>query len=98
MQDKAMSNTGKRVHVRTKLRARILLMTSEQGQMEAYTADISDGGLFVQLEGAEAPEVGSIVKVQVQDMPVEAPVLRAEVVRLTPEGVGLMFVEDAEEK
>jgi hypothetical protein len=61
------------------------------GETLVYTQDLSDGGLFVLSEGKTLPKVGEIVQVQVQGALIDAPVLEAEVMRVTNEGIGLMF-------
>ena len=56
------------------------------------TSDISDGGLFIVMEDDTfRPELGDRVTVQVQGLPVPAPVLEMCVVRRTNDGLGLQF-------
>ncbi|MCR7735271.1 PilZ domain-containing protein, partial [Pseudomonas aeruginosa] len=38
---------------------------------------------------------GSVVTGQVQDLPIDAPILQMEVVRVDAEGVGLRFLSEA---
>lgn len=78
--------------MRTKLRARIKLKHPSIGEVIVHTGDISDGGVFIYGEGMQLPPLGSQVKVQVQDLPVDAPELDARVVRMGAEGVGLEFI------
>ena len=86
-------NPNGRRYERTKMRARIKLMHSSLGEVLVYCADLSDGGLFL-LQGDKAlPETGETVQLQVQDVPVEAPILTAKIVRRNNEGVGVMFLE-----
>ena len=88
-------NPNGRQHERTKMRARIKLMRPSGGNMVVYCADLSDGGIFV-LQGDDVlPDVGAVVQLQVQDLPVAAPILTAIVVRKTSDGIGLMFIDDA---
>jgi hypothetical protein len=86
------SGRNRRRHMRTKLRARIKLKHPSIGEVIVHTGDISDGGVFIYSEGAELPPPGSEVKVQVQDLPMDAPELTARIVRMAPEGVGLEFI------
>ena len=83
---------NRRRHMRTKLRARIKLKHPSIGEVIVHTGDISDGGVFIYGEGMQLPPLGSQVKVQVQDLPVDAPELDARVVRMGAEGVGLEFI------
>jgi len=83
---------NRRRHMRTKLRARIKLKHPSIGEVIVHTGDISDGGVFIYSDGADLPPMGSEVKVQVQDLPVDAPELDARIVRMQPEGVGLEFI------
>lgn len=81
-----------RNHPRTKFRARVHVTHPEHGVGAFRTGDISDGGLF--LENGPFPlALGELVTVQVQDMPMEAPVLSMRVVRITPGGSGLRFFD-----
>ena len=57
------------------------------------TKDISDGGIFLVHDEVEyLPPVGSVVDVQVQELAIEAPVVKMEVVRTAGDGIGLRFV------
>lgn len=66
---------------------------NELGELFVFSTDISDSGVFVELTADEKPEVGDIVTLQIQGLPIEAPVLSARVVRITKKGMGLEFVE-----
>lgn len=83
---------NRRRHMRTKLRARIKLKHPSVGELIVHTGDISDGGVFIYADGVELPPIGSEVKVQVQDLPVDAPELSARIVRIENEGIGLEFI------
>jgi hypothetical protein len=85
----------KRKYLRTPLNARVSITHDSLGTIELITADISDGGLFVHTAGCPRLTVGDEVRVRVSEV-VDAPVLRAVVVRLTAEGAGLSFVDDDE--
>lgn len=79
--------------MRTSLKARVKLVLSEQGEIQLTMEDMSNGGIFLLTEGVEPPPLGSMVKVQVQGMMADAPMLDAKVVRVTSEGIGLQFIE-----
>ncbi len=53
--------------------------------------DFSDGGMFVYTKDIQMPPIGSFIEVQALAFGENAPVLRAEIVRATEKGVGLMF-------
>ena len=78
--------------MRTNLRARIKIRHPSVGELIVHTGDISDGGVFIFSEGQALPPPGAAVKVQVQDLPIDAPELDARIVRMDPEGVGLEFI------
>lgn len=84
----------KRKHVRTAFTCRIKIVTNDNNEMLVKTRDISDGGVFVVLEPDQMPPIGTIVSGQVQGLLDNAPVLKMEVVRMEPSGVGLRFLEE----
>lgn len=60
------------------------------------TKNMSTTGLFLEISEQPFPELGSFVHVQVSSelgMP-DAPLVKAEVVRLTDEGFGIMFMQE----
>jgi c-di-GMP-binding flagellar brake protein YcgR len=83
----------KRKHMRTALKARVKLFLDGREEIKLTMEDMSNGGLFVLTEGMEPPELGSLVKVQLQGMIDDAPIITARVVRVTSEGIGLEFTE-----
>ncbi len=85
----------KREHKRTPLKVQLRIDHPVHGQMLVTTRDISDSGVFVVIDDAQRLlQIGEIVSGQVQGLPVEAPVVRMEVVRFEPSGVGLIFQRD----
>ena len=84
-----MSN--QRQHPRTPMKCRIKICHPSLGELLAETRDLSDGGVYVRHAGLVGLPVGAEVTGQVQGMPIEAPVLRMQVVRVDAEGVGLRF-------
>ncbi|MDX1589882.1 MAG: PilZ domain-containing protein [Oleiphilaceae bacterium] len=82
----------RREFIRTALNARVMVRHDLIGREIYQTGDISDGGIYVIVESGEFPPVGSLVEVQVQGLPEEAPVLTMKVVRRGEDGYGLCFV------
>lgn len=87
-----LSMSNRREHSRTALNAAVMVRHPLIGEVVYKTRDISDGGVYVVVEGGEFPPLGSIVEVQVQGLPVPAPVLTMEVVRKGVDGFGMQFV------
>lgn len=88
----AMAGVDRRQHVRTAMKARVKVVHEVFGEFHFSTGDISDGGLFVVMEDDSfSPELGDRVTVQVQGLPVPAPVLDMKIVRRTDDGLGLQF-------
>lgn len=84
-----------RKHPRTQVPMRVSLKFSEEGQLFAVTRDISEGGIFLLLEQETMPQVGDVVRVQVQGMgDGEAPWVRMKVVREEASGLGLMIIDE----
>ncbi len=81
-----------RKYPRTPMKCRIKISHSSIGEVIVNTRNISDGGVFVLTDGVEMPPVGTLVVGQVQGLPLEAPVLDMEIVRVEPQGVGLKFL------
>ena len=78
---------------RTKIRARLKLTHPMTGEVSVFTDNLSDGGLFVLGGNRTLPAVGEIVQLQLQGLPVEAPVIKARIVRKNENGIGVMFLE-----
>ena len=89
-----MSN--QRQYPRTMMKCRIRITHPAIGALTAQTRDLSDGGVFVEHPDLAALAVGEEVSGQVQDMPIEAPVVRMVIQRVVPgEGVGLAFLDES---
>jgi len=58
------------------------------------TRDISESGIFIVTDDTELPPVGSVLEGQVQGEMDDPPVVKMEVVRVEPSGVGLLFLTD----
>lgn len=85
----------KRVHNRTPFNARVKIEDTEKGEFLYLTRDISDSGIFVCVEtDQDFPALGSCVKVQMQGLPIPAPVLDMVIVRKGKDGYGLNFLPD----
>lgn len=86
-------NRNKREHERTPLRTKILLTHDSFGELLVKTRDISLGGVFLLTSELPMPPVGTVIEGQVQDDYGERPVVRMQIVRVEPGGLGLMFIE-----
>jgi hypothetical protein len=75
------------------MKCRIKICHPSFGEVVAQTRDLSDGGVYVKHPDLLALPQGTIVTGQVQDLPIEAPVLQMEVMRVDAEGIGLRFIE-----
>ena len=84
---------NQRQQVRTPMKCRIKICHPSFGEVVAQTRDLSDGGVYVKHPDLLALPQGTLVTGQVQDLPIEAPVLHMEVMRVDAEGIGLRFIE-----
>ena len=74
--------------------AKVRVTHEELGEFVFSTRDISDGGVFIVVDTEPfEPSIGGSVQVQVQGLPVPAPVLDMVVVRKTNDGFGLQFAD-----
>lgn len=81
-----------RQHVRTPMVCKIKIIQEDASEVVVRTRDISDGGVFIVLDSETKLPVGSVVNGQIQGLVDDAPVLKMEVVRVEPTGVGLRFL------
>lgn len=89
-----MTPDDRREHLRTSMSATVKVEHETLGSFVFGTRDISDGGVFIAVEDQQfAPELGDKVAVQVQGLPMEAPILHMVVRRKTFEGYGLQFAD-----
>lgn len=89
-----MVGNDRRIHNRTAMSAKVRVTHDELGEFVFSTRDISDGGVFVVVDTEPfVPSIGDKVQVQVQGLPVPAPVLDMVVVRKTIDGFGLQFAD-----
>ncbi len=84
----------KRKHERTPLCACIRISHESFGTRVVKTRDISLGGVYLLVDDLQMPPEGTIIEGQVQDDYMERPVVKMEVVRIEPQGVGLRFIDD----
>tara|TARA_R110001599_G_scaffold124312_4_gene296910 strand:- start:446 stop:697 length:252 start_codon:yes stop_codon:yes gene_type:complete len=76
------------------MRCRIKISHPDIGDLYGFTRDLSDGGVFVENSDLVVLPAGTEVQGQVQDMPIEAPVLAMVVQRaIEGEGIGLAFLD-----
>ncbi|MDY6828329.1 MAG: PilZ domain-containing protein [Pseudomonadota bacterium] len=82
-----------RRHLRTPMHAVVRLIDARGKAHRLTLGDLSDGGIFVETPDGLSLAVGEQVAVQVQGLPVEAPVQPMRVVRISPKGIGLQFID-----
>ena len=83
---------NRREGIRTKLRTKLKLSHPESGDLFCHTIDISDHGIGLEVGDWHIPPIGSQVTVQVQNLPIEAPILDMMIVRISRHSVGLKFL------
>jgi hypothetical protein len=89
----SMVGSDRREHSRTAMSAKVKLVHEQLGEFVFS----SDGGVFIVVgEQVFEPSLGDCVSVQVQGLPVPAPILDMVVVRRTVDGFGLQFADTAE--
>lgn len=84
--------TNQRMHPRANMKCRIRISHESFGDVLAQTRDLSDSGVYVKHPDLLSLQPGAVVTGQVQDLPIPAPELRMEVMRVDAEGVGLRFI------
>ena len=87
-----MSNSRK--NIRRPLKVRLRIDHPVHGELMVTRRDISECGVYVLMDQAQDMlRMGEQVQGQVQGLPMEAPILTLEVVRVEALGVGLRFVQ-----
>jgi len=61
------------------------------GSVLVKTRDMSDGGVFLYTAGQVALPAGATVSIQAQDMMEDAPIVKAKIIRIEPQGIALQF-------
>lgn len=90
-----MVGNDRRIHSRTAMSAKVKVVHEQCGEFVFSTRDISDGGVFIVVDTEPfTPGIGDRVTVQVQGLPVPAPILEMIVVRKTNDGYGLQFDQE----
>lgn len=84
--------SDKRRYIRTPVSIKVRVWHDAIGSVVLTTRDVSDGGVFLITEGAPIPPVGTVVEGQVQGPVEDLPIVKMEIVRVEPTGVGLRFV------
>lgn len=87
-------SSNQRQFPRTPMKCRIRISHDSLGNVFAQTRDLSDGGVYIYIKHAELATLkpGMVVSGQVQDLPIPAPELELEVVRVDTDGAGFRFV------
>ena len=77
---------------RTPMKVQVKVCHPSIGEVVVQTRDISDSGIFLLTEHISVPPIGTVVEGQVQGMDIAGPILKLEIVRMEPEGIGLKFI------
>lgn len=80
-----------RIHRRTPMKCQVKVSHDSIGEIIVNTRDISDGGIFLLTENIDMPPIGTTIEGQVQSMGMVAPIIKMQIVRLEPAGIGLKF-------
>jgi len=80
--------------LRTPMKCQVKVSHDSIGEILVNTRDISDGGIFLLTENIDMPPIGTIVQGQVQGMGMVAPIIKMQIVRLEPAGIGLKFINE----
>lgn len=83
---------NKRQAPRTPIKCQVKISHESIDEIIIQTRDISDSGIFLLTEDIDMPPIGTVVQGQVQGMGMVAPILKMEIVRVEPAGIGLKFI------
>lgn len=83
----------RRDFMRHLVNARVMLVIASMGEVRARTRDISDSGVFVEIEPMKKLPIGSHLKMHMLDSRHPRIAFNMKVVRITSEGAGLAFVD-----
>ena len=89
------ASAERRRHPRIGIVVSVRLTWPLHGTLLLKTRDISDGGVFLEKGTDPLPPIGAIVELQTTDTlgdDQKAPIIPAEVVRITAGGMGLRFL------
>jgi hypothetical protein len=84
--------TNNRKHLRHQIRVSIKITHESIGECLLETRDISDSGIFVIVNPQKMPDVGTVLKGQVQGMGEEGAIIDMVIVRVNKNGLGLRYV------
>ncbi len=82
----------RRQSIRTPIRVQVELTCEELGTVLVHTLELSDNGAFLVSPEVHKLEPGTDIQLQVVGLPEKMPVINAEVVRVTKDGIGVQFV------
>jgi len=85
--------SDRRRFFRKLVKARVLLVHGTIGEIQAQTRDISDNGVFVELQPVPRLPVGSHIKLHLLESPMPNVAFNMKVARTVADGLGLMFVD-----
>jgi hypothetical protein len=94
-----MSEQEKRRHERFPVSVEVEVSGPGLDAMLVPTQDLSEGGVFLRLPRGHCPPVGTVIQVRVNRAPEDGdapPTVAARVMRVTEDGVGVMFLPDGE--
>ena len=98
-QEKTEPIHEKRKHIRTLLKVWVKVQHPTLGEhIELMSDNVSHGGAFILSQGVSLPDAGEEIKIQVQGMTQEAPVVRAKIIRKTDEGIAVEFIPNTAEE
>ena len=89
---------NQRKHQRTPLKVQFKIWHDSFGEAMVLTRDVSEGGVFLITDSVDVdlPEIGTVLKGQVQNVMDDPPLVTMEIVRMEPVGIGLRFIENVE--
>lgn len=91
MNEQPMTADNRRKDLRTKVKTKIKFTHESTGSVLLNSGDISDGGIFLFNDDITPPALGESVTIQMTGLPVEAPIVKMKIVRLTSDGMSLQF-------
>ena len=83
----------RRLFGRRAINAKVKLIHSTIGELEAKTRDISDSGVFVLLSPVPNLPVGGHIKMHMLDSSAPKIAFNMKIVRVLEEGLGMMFID-----
>ncbi|NVJ51364.1 MAG: PilZ domain-containing protein [Gammaproteobacteria bacterium] len=82
----------RRNSIRTPIKTDVEITSDMLGVVKAQTRELSDQGAFIETQQLQPLGTGTVVTIQAIGFPETMPKLKAEVVRITKEGIGLKFL------